>query len=64
MNGSANITGVLKPTRVRWEGHIERVEQMRNEYKIVVGKTGGKRPVGKPRRRWEVYIRMYLRELV
>jgi hypothetical protein len=39
--------------KMRWAGHAARVGQMRNAYKFLVGEPGGKRPRGRPRRRWE-----------
>jgi len=37
---------------MRWEGHIARLEKIRNAYKILVGKPEGKRSLGRPGRRW------------
>jgi hypothetical protein len=48
---------------VRWTGHVTRKGEKRNAYRILVGKTEGKRPLGKPRRRWVDSIRMDLREI-
>jgi hypothetical protein len=45
-------------------GHVARMGEMRNVYRILVGKPEGKRPLGRPRRRWEDNIRMDLREIV
>jgi hypothetical protein len=56
---SPNITGVIKSGRVRWAGHVTRVGA-RKTYNILVGKPDGKRPLGRPRRRWEDNIRMDL----
>ena len=39
------------------------MQQSRNAYRVLVGKTEGKRPLGRPRRRWEVNIKMDLREV-
>jgi hypothetical protein len=58
---SPNIIRVVKSRRVRWVGHIARMGEMRNAYKIMVGRPEGKRPIEKPRRRWEGNIRMDLR---
>jgi hypothetical protein len=52
---------VIKSKRVRWPGHVERMGEKRNAYSILVGKPEGKRPLGKPRRRWEDNIKMDLR---
>jgi hypothetical protein len=43
--------------------HVARVLEMRNEYKILVREPEGKRPLGRPRRRWEVNIRICLRKI-
>jgi len=48
---------------MRWEGHVERMEQMKNSYKVLVRKPEGKRLLGRPRCRWEDKIRMDLKEM-
>jgi hypothetical protein len=48
---------------MRWAGHVARMGEERKVYKVLVGKPEGKRPLGKPRRRWEDEIRMDLREI-
>jgi len=48
---------------MRWTRHASRKEEMRNVYKILVGKSERKIPLGRPRRRWEDNIRMDLREI-
>jgi len=45
-----------------WTGHVAHMEEMRNVCKSLIGKPEGKRPLGKPRRRWENNITIYLRE--
>jgi hypothetical protein len=52
----------MKSRRMRWVGHVARTGE-RNVYKVLMGKTKGKRPLGRPRRRWEDGIRMDLREI-
>jgi hypothetical protein len=47
---------------MRWAGHVARIGEERKVYKVLVGKPEGKIPHGRPRRRWEDGIRMYLRE--
>jgi hypothetical protein len=47
---------------MRWAGYVARMGEERKVYKVMVGKPGGKRPLGRPRRRWEDGIRMDLRE--
>ena len=48
---------------MRWAGHLARMEEWRGVYKVSVGKPEGKRPSGRPRRRWEDNIKMELREV-
>jgi hypothetical protein len=52
----------MKPRRMRWVGHVARMEK-RNAYRILVGKPEGKRPLGRPRRMWVDNIKTDLREL-
>ena len=58
---SPNIIRNLKSRRLRWAGHVVRMEQFRNAYRVLVGKPETKRPLGRPRRRWEDNIKMDLR---
>ena len=60
---SPNIIRSLKSRRLRWAGHVARMEQSRNTYRVLVGNPEGKRPLGRPRRRWEDNITMDLREV-
>jgi hypothetical protein len=53
---------MIKSRRMRWAGHVARMGEMRNVYRILVGKPEGKRPLGTPRRRWVDNIKMDLRE--
>jgi hypothetical protein len=48
---------------MRWAGHVARMGEGRNVYRVLVGKREGKRPLGRPRRRWEDGIKMDLREM-
>ena len=48
--------------RPRWAEHIAHMGQSRNVYRVLVEKSEGKRPLGRPRRTWEVNIKMDLRE--
>ena len=50
---SPNIVRVIKSRRLRWAGHVVRMEEGRSAFKILTGKPTGKRPLGRPRRRWE-----------
>jgi hypothetical protein len=59
---SPNIVRVIKSWRMRWEGHVARMEEGRGLYRVLVGRPEGKRPLGRPRRKWEDNIKMDLRE--
>jgi hypothetical protein len=59
-------TGTLYPTiirskRMRWAGHVARMGEKRNAYRIFVGMSEGKKPLGRPRRRWVDNIKIALR---
>jgi hypothetical protein len=54
---------MIKSRRMRWAGHVERMGEKRNAYTILVGKPEGKKPLGRPRRRWMDSIKMDLREI-
>jgi hypothetical protein len=54
---------VLKSRRMRWAGHVARMGEKRNVYRLLVGKPEGKRPVRRPRRRWIDNIKMDLLEI-
>jgi len=60
---SPDIINVIKSRRLRWAGHVARMSEDRTAYKILIGKPNGKRPLGRPRRRWEDNIRMDLNEM-
>ena len=60
---SLNIVRVIKSRRMRWAGHMARMGEGRGVYRVLVGKSEGKRPLGRPRRRWEDNIRMKLQEV-
>ena len=60
MYSSPNIFRNLKSRRLRWTGHVARMEQSRNAYRVLVRKPEGKMPLGRPRRRWEDSIKMDL----
>ena len=53
---------MIKSRRLRWAGHVARLEEGRNALKILTGKPTGKRPLGRPRRRWEDNTGMDLEE--
>jgi hypothetical protein len=52
----------IKSRRMRWEGHVARIGEGRKVFEVLVGKFEGKRPLERPRRRWEDGIRMDLRD--
>jgi hypothetical protein len=54
---------MIKSRRMRWAGHVVRMGEKRNAYRILVGKPEGKRTLGRPRRRWVDNIKMDLREI-
>jgi len=56
-------TWVIKSRGVRWAGHVAHMGERRGVYKVLVGKPEGKRPLGKPRHRWEDNIKMDLQEV-
>ena len=58
---SPNIVRVIKPRR--WAGHVARMGEERGVYRVLVGKSEGKKPLGRPRRRWVDNIRMDLQEV-
>jgi hypothetical protein len=60
---SLNIIRAIKSRRMRWAGHVARMVETRNGHNILVGKREGKRPLGRPRCRWEDNIRMDLTEM-
>ena len=59
---SPNIARMNKSTRLRWAGHVARMEEDRSSFNILTCTPTGKRPLGKPRCRWEYNIRMDLKE--
>ena len=60
---SPNIVRVIKSRIMRWAGHVARMEEGRGVHKVLGGKPEGKRPLGRPRRRWENNIKMDLQEV-
>jgi hypothetical protein len=61
---SPNIVRVIKSRRMRWVGHVAHMGEGRGVYRVLVGRPEEKRPLGRPRRRWEDNIKMDLRETV
>jgi hypothetical protein len=60
---SPSTVRVIKARRMRWAGHVARMGEMRGAYNILVGRPEGRRPLGRPRRRWEDNIKMDRREI-
>ena len=60
---SPNNVRVIKSRRMRWVGHVARTGERGGVHRVLVGKPEGKRPMGRPRRRWEDNIKMYLQEV-
>jgi hypothetical protein len=60
---SPSIIRIIKSRRMRWAGHVARMGEKRNAYRILVKMPEGKRPLGRPRRRWVDNIKMGLREI-
>jgi hypothetical protein len=60
---SPSIVRVIKARRMRWAGHVARMGEVRGAYNILVGRPDVRRPLGRPRRRWEDNIKMDLREV-
>ncbi|KAJ4450328.1 hypothetical protein ANN_01748 [Periplaneta americana] len=60
---SPDIIRNIKSRRLRWAGHVGRMGESRNAYRVLLGRPERKRPLGRPRRRWEDNIKMDLREV-
>jgi len=60
---SPNTVRVIKSRRMRGVGHVARMGERRGVYRVLVGKTEGKRLLGRPRHRWEDHIKMNIQEL-
>jgi hypothetical protein len=63
LHSSPNIVRVIKSRRMRWAGHVTRMGEGRGVYRILVGRPEGRRPLGKPRSRWEDNIKSDLRQI-
>jgi hypothetical protein len=63
LNCSPNIVRVIKSRKMRWAGHVARKGERRVMYRVLVGKPKGKRPLGRPRRRWWANIQIDLQEV-
>jgi hypothetical protein len=60
---SSSIIRIIKSRSMRWAGHVARMVEERNAYRLLVGNPEGKRPLGRPRCRWVDNIRMDLGEV-
>jgi hypothetical protein len=60
---ASDLVRVIKSRRMRWAGHVARREEGRGVYRVLVGRPEGRRPLGRPRRRWEVNIKIDLRKI-
>jgi hypothetical protein len=60
---SPNIIRVTKSRRMRWAGHVARMGEGRGAYRVLVGRPEVRRPLGRPRRRWDDNIKMNLQEV-
>jgi hypothetical protein len=60
---SPNIVRMIQSRRMRWAGHVSHMGEGRVVYRVLVGRPKGKRPLGRPRHRWEDNINMDLREI-
>ena len=63
LHRSPNIVRVIKSRRLRYAGHVARVEEPRTSFKILTGIPTGKKPLGRLTRRWKDNIRMDLEEI-
>jgi hypothetical protein len=60
---SPSIIRIIKSRRMRWTGHVAQMGEKRNVYRLLVGNSEGKRPLGRPRHRWIDNIKMVLLEI-
>ena len=60
---SPNISQVIKSRRLKWAEHVACMGERRGTYRVFMGKPEGKRPLGRPRRRWENNIKIDLQEV-
>jgi hypothetical protein len=63
LHSSPKIVRVIKSRRMRWAGHVAHMAEGRGVYRVLVGWPEGKRPLGRPRHRWEDNIKMDFREI-
>jgi hypothetical protein len=63
LNSSPSIIRIIKARRMGWAGYVAPMGEKRNAYRLLVGKPEGRRPLGRPGRRWVDNIRMDLGEM-
>jgi hypothetical protein len=56
LHSSQNIVRVIKSRRMRWAGHVARMEEGKGVYRVLVGRPEGKRQLGRSRRRWGITL--------
>jgi len=61
-HSSPNVVQVIKSRRVRWAGHVVCMGERRGVYRVLVGKSEGKRPLGRPICRWRTILRWIFRK--
>jgi len=64
VDSSPNIIRMIKSRRMRWVRHVACMGERMGADRVLVGKPDGKRPLGRPRRRWEDNIKMNLQQVV
>ena len=62
LNSSPNIVWAIKSIKMRWAGHVACMEERRRIFRVLLGKREGKRPLGRPRLRWEIIFRWIFRK--
>jgi hypothetical protein len=60
LNSSPSIIRIIKSRKMRWAGHVARMGEKRNVYRLLVGRPEGKRLLGRPRHRWIYNVKMDL----
>jgi hypothetical protein len=63
MLGNSSIIRIMMARRMRWAGHVERMREKRNAYRLLAGKPEGKRSLGSPRHSWVDNIKIDLEEI-
>jgi hypothetical protein len=63
MYSSPNVIRMIKGRSIKWAGHVARMGERRGVYRVLVGKPESKRPLGRPKRRWDDNIKMDLQDV-